>query len=540
MCGILNSNSSVLGEQNYISTKPMRCADESVSCVIRQVDAADYALAQYGMNQLDALKDSTDPWAIMLGFRKPHLPYAIPEKHFRNIEAIYPTLNDVPLPVNRVRENPFSLANYYCHAIENYKEVQGTTVIGLPYAPFSESTTRTIRKGYYAAVSWADDLVGQVLQKLDDNGLASSTVVVITSDHGFSLGEHGNWCKNSNYELSTRTPMWIRDPFAETAPRQVQDIVSLVDIYPTVLDLVGLNQSSRPAHLDGSSLAALFRPSEITWERGGLAFTITARCYNVALDGTLSSNRCSTVDDISHLGYSIRTERWRYTEWREYFAANNSADWNRTAVDVQLFDHSGDNGTNPDTSETRNLANNSTEFHQRVMTALSGAIFSRLTCTLLDPDAPCELNNLQIPVESTEAPTAMTLAPTDATPTPSSSPVTSAPSAFIDSTLQPTAQPSRGGSNSSVPSLQIGGTEEELTGGGIAAIVVVLLLVAGGFAAIAMLYYRKLQPQETNEDKAVAQKADQEKSKEPESEDAAEKQEQGQDTATETTGLRQA
>lgn len=523
----------------------MRCLEASVACVIRQVDAADYGLTQFAFGQLDALKDSPDPWILSLGFRKPHLPYAVPEKHFRNIEEIYPALGDVPLPKHRVRDNPFSLANYYCHAIENYKEVQGTTVIG-EQEPFSEQTTRTIRNGYYAAMAWADDLVGQVLQRLEDNSLDSSTIVVITSDHGWVLGEHGNWCKNSNYELAARTPLWIRDPLATTPPRKVEDMVSLVDLYPTILELAGLNQSMWPAHLEGISLAGLFRSEEFEYAQNNLTFTITARCFNIAADKSLSSKKCSTLDDISHLGYSIRTDRWRYTEWREYFAGNNSADWERAPLDAQLFDHEGDDGTDPDNSENTNLAVNASTFEQAVISALSGAIRKRFTCKQLPSPTACDLSNLEVPEEPTPTPT---YTPSISNLTPSKSPVS--PTELRNSTtptLDPTTQPSRDTSsfdNSTITPTPSGGTAG-LEGGEVAAIVVILLLLAG-FGVAAVFYWRRLKEkeqgatEESDKSKAVLQKSENGASNEPESEEVAEKQQESTaESTTQSTNINKA
>merc|ERR1712187_786813 len=109
-----------------------------------------------------------------------------------------------------------------------------------------------LRKHYYAAISWVDHLVGLLLKGLDDLGLAESTVVMFHSDHGYFMGESGEWEKKMLFENSVRVPLIIHDP-RNPQHRRMEDMVELIDVYPTAAVLAGLPV---PADVDGRDLSA--------------------------------------------------------------------------------------------------------------------------------------------------------------------------------------------------------------------------------------------------------------------------------------------
>ncbi|MEM0969496.1 MAG: sulfatase-like hydrolase/transferase, partial [Verrucomicrobiota bacterium] len=160
-------------------------------------------------------------------------------------------------------------------------------------------------QAYAACVTYIDRQIGRLLAQVD----WETTVVVLWSDHGWHLGEHSAWGKMTNYEVATRVPLLIAAP--RVKPGRTRMIAELVDLYPTLCDLVGI---ARPEHLEGESLLEANEVALSQYSRFG--------------------------DEL--MGYALRTDRYRYVEW-----------WNQengVVVDRELYDHSVD----PD--ETTNLA----------------------------------------------------------------------------------------------------------------------------------------------------------------------------------------
>ncbi|MFN7138892.1 MAG: sulfatase-like hydrolase/transferase, partial [Limisphaerales bacterium] len=156
----------------------------------------------------------------------------------------------------------------------------------------NEEQQRKAIAGYYASVTFMDEQVGKLLDALDRLDLRKNTIVIFTSDHGYNLGEHGCWQKLSLFEESTRVPLLISAPgFKQTAGKTAKGIVELIDLYPTIADLLGLKDHA-PSNLQGTSLRPLLeKPERDDWSKT-VAYTVTHQN-----------------------GESIRTPRWRYNVW---------------------------------------------------------------------------------------------------------------------------------------------------------------------------------------------------------------------------------
>jgi len=268
--------------------------------VSEDTEHTDGMVASRVIEWIEEKKD--EPFFLAAGFFNPHCPYVAPRKYFdlypmseitiQDLELAKDDLLDVPpMAVQRDMRN----WPYY------FKDV-------------SVDEARKCKQAYYATISFVDAQVGRLLDALSENGLLEKTIIVFWSDHGYFLGEKGLWYKRKAFERSARMPLIIAAP-GYAAGKASRKPVELLDLYPTLADLCNLKA---PDELEGQSLRPLLK------------------------DPNLSSWNKPAVTQIWHSkkawGYSIRTQRYRYTEWMEGKAGR------------ELYDHQ----TDPD--EIRNLA----------------------------------------------------------------------------------------------------------------------------------------------------------------------------------------
>jgi iduronate 2-sulfatase len=221
------------------------------------------------------------PFFIAPGFKKPHLSFVCPKKYY----DLYKT-EDVQLAFNPQlgpSQATYSVNNDGVYKWWNYKK-QG----------IDDKNARQLKHSYMACISFIDAQVGMIMKELDDLGIADNTAIMFWSDHGFHLGEYTNWGKGTNYEWATRSPLIISTPGMKEAGKKTNALVEYVDMYPTLCDIAGI---AIPKWLEGTSMRPLFNDSDQKWKRA--AFSQFPR-------GTYIE------------GFSVRTQDYRYTEWREY------------------------------------------------------------------------------------------------------------------------------------------------------------------------------------------------------------------------------
>jgi len=245
------------------------------------------------------------PFFLAVGFFRPHTPYVAPKSPYfamyrESDMPVFPTV-DKNLP-----EVPVA-------ALGSYKKEQDQ---------LTDDLRRQCVQAYYASISFMDAQVGRVVDSLDRLGLADNTIIVFTSDHGYHMGEHGLWQKMSLFEGSSRVPMLIVAPGANQGT-VVKTPVSHLDLYPTLVELAGVKA---PSNLQGQSLAPMLKDSSI--QGRGWALTQVVR----AGSGKQGANAKKGTGDQKFFGYSLRTPRWRYTEWDE------------GAQGRELYDHDADPG----------------------------------------------------------------------------------------------------------------------------------------------------------------------------------------------------
>lgn len=249
-------------------------------------EQTDGLVAAETIKLLEANKDK--PFFLACGFYRPHCPYVAPKKYY----DLYP-LDQVKLP-----EEP----------VEHRKAIPAAALASVtPYPHFgaTEEQAREALRAYYATITFTDAQVGKVLDALDRLKLADKTVVVFWSDHGYLVGQHGLWMKQSLFEESARVPLLVYDPRAKGNGQACGRTVELIDLYPTLTQLCGLTP---PPGLHGASLKPLLDEPSAKWDRPA---------YTQVWRGTFP-------------GHSVRTERWRYTEW------------DNGKKGVELYDHEAD------------------------------------------------------------------------------------------------------------------------------------------------------------------------------------------------------
>ncbi len=220
-------------------------------------------------------KNQARPFFLGVGFYRPHVPWIVPKKYF----TLYP-LENISLPFNPPNDRDDIPAPALWVPKWNYGR--------------SDEEVRGAIRAYYASISYMDQQVGRVLDTLDRLNLSTNTLVVLWGDHGWHLGEHGCWQKQSLFEESARVPLIIRAPGLKGNGRPCAAIVESVDLFPTVAEYCGVRV---PKNLAGKSLMPLLKSPTKSWDRP--AYTQTRRGNTNGF----------------FMGYSVRTERWRYTEW---------------------------------------------------------------------------------------------------------------------------------------------------------------------------------------------------------------------------------
>jgi iduronate 2-sulfatase len=261
----------------------------------------DGKVATQAIQLLEAHKD--EPFFIAAGFYKPHCPWVTPKKYF----DLY-SLDEMSLP------------RITAQTANEYPPLALASTRPWPYFGVTPDQAHESKLAYYAAISFVDAQIGRLLDAVDRLGLRRNTIIVFWSDHGYHLGEHGLWFKQSCFEESARVPLIISMPEQATAGQSSSRPVELVDLYPTLADLAGLTP---PDHLEGFSLRPLLKDPQAEWNHA--AFTQVQRGVNP--------------------GHSVRTERWRYTEWRRgargeelYDHENDPREWHNLAAEAKYAD----------------------------------------------------------------------------------------------------------------------------------------------------------------------------------------------------------
>lgn len=276
-------------EHLIVNYTPKRGLGSSLSVLAAEgtdLEQTDGMVASETIRLMEEHRD--EPFFLAAGFYRPHCPYVAPKKYFE----LYP-FEDIRMP------------HYPAEHLQDIPPLALTSTRPRPWFGVTEEQARKSKQAYYACISFVDAQIGRLLESLDRLQLREKTLIVFWSDHGYHLGEHGLWKKQSNFEESARAPLIFAGAGVKATSHTYTAPVEFVDIYPTVADMCGLEL---PKHLQGVSLKPILQDRNFVRDRP--AFTQVQR-------GRVP-------------GHSVRTSRWRYIEW------------GNGKQGLQLYDHAND------------------------------------------------------------------------------------------------------------------------------------------------------------------------------------------------------
>ena len=286
---------------------PKSIKGPSIECI----DVPDNAY-QDGVNALLAkeqiikLSKSNKPFFMAVGFSKPHLPFVSPKKYWDLYQR-----EDMPIATFQEHSKNGPLIAYHQSGeLRNYLDIPDFATlpadslrIGLKLEKQKE-----LIHGYYAAVSYLDAQVGVLLNTLESLGTLNNTIIVLWGDHGWHLGDHDLWHKHTNFEEATRAPLIIAGPGIKSG--KTNSLTEFVDVFPTICDLAGV---PIPSKLDGISL----RPLMVNNSAKVNDYSISQ--YPRKLKKLEMIKKGYT--DSKMMGYSLRTDKFRYTIWMNNFTS---------------------------------------------------------------------------------------------------------------------------------------------------------------------------------------------------------------------------
>ncbi len=283
----------------------------------------DGKIAERAVKELKRVAKEEQPFMMAVGFVKPHLPFCAPKKYWDLYKEEDMELAKNPnLPTN-MPEIAFNRhPNFFSYDYGDYPEL----IMG---EQIDDRTARHLLHAYRAATSYVDAQIGKVLDQLKRLGLEKNTIVVLWSDHGFHLGDSGQWSKHSNFEIAARSPMMIKVPWLSEYKGENDSLVESVDILPTLLELCG----APPLKVqDGTSLVPILK---------GKKSSVKDAAYHIFRRGrTIDGER------VEIYGHAVRTQRYRYVSWRIGLGMTGEE------VAAELYDYE------EDPYETRNVVEN--------------------------------------------------------------------------------------------------------------------------------------------------------------------------------------
>ena len=314
---------------------------------------ADQAVTTILEIQQNRSKGDNTPFFLAVGFHKPHLPFYAPAKYF----DLYPPASEFKLAENMdAPQGMPPIAFSTMNTLTMYNDVRATLPTNWrqchmdpEQAPNStlcripDDMARQMRRAYSACISYIDAQVGRVLNELEQQGLADNTVIVLFGDHGWQLGEHNEWCKFTNFEDATHSPFMLRVPGVTDQGSRTKALVELIDIFPTLTELAGVETpplcpktgKSPLACVEGTSAAPLLQDPTQEWKKAAFSqFPRPSSGFS-----QIPGHPPFTNDHGENvMGYTVRVDSYRYTEWVTFDRDTATPNWD-DVWGVELYNH---------------------------------------------------------------------------------------------------------------------------------------------------------------------------------------------------------
>ncbi|MEM9158159.1 MAG: sulfatase [Verrucomicrobiota bacterium] len=326
-----------------------------------------YATAQAIATMQDMLEKNPDkPFFLGLGFKKPHLNWVAPKKYWDLYDG-------EKIPLAKHQEAPEKGAAMGLHASFELRVRHGIPKNG----PIGPALSKTLRHAYLACTSYVDAQIGKMIDAVEEAGILENTIIIVWSDHGWHLGDMGVWGKATNYEISTRVPLIIWTPDMKRSTRGVKTdaLVELIDMYPTLCELAGVEV---PSHLEGTSFAPLLDDPEREWKSAAFSQypnpALREWAANPLSQGVRETFFGPLIEKVEEriieqmgeawdrdlfendlMGYAMRTDRYRLVLWKDYRRKDAEP------LFVELYDH------DKDPAETRNIADKKPKVVKRLI-----------------------------------------------------------------------------------------------------------------------------------------------------------------------------
>ncbi|WP_282080359.1 sulfatase [Aquimarina algiphila] len=314
-------------------------------------------------------KNSDKPFFLGLGFKKPHLDWLAPKKYWDMYDP-------EKIQLATQKSNPKNGAEMGLHPSFELRVRSGIPKKG----PIDDKLARTLKHAYLSCVTYVDTQIGKMIKALDDNGLRENTIIILWSDHGWHLGDMGIWGKATNYEIGTRVPLiiWTPDMPKNSRGKTTDALVELVDMYPTLSELAGLDL---PDHLEGQSFKRLLKNPKLEWKKAVFSQfpspALREWAANPLSQGMRETYFGPLIEEVEErikiqqkekwdrnlfennlMGYAMKTDRYRLIAWKDY------KNKEKPPIFIELYDHEND------PTETVNIAENKPEIVSELLDQL--------------------------------------------------------------------------------------------------------------------------------------------------------------------------